>query len=35
MIDPGDRVAEVTREFVLIEKSNSHRERLRFWRTDG
>jgi TubC N-terminal docking domain len=35
VMDPGDRVVEITREFVLIEKSNSRRDRLRFWRTDG
>jgi len=25
----------VTADFMLIEKSNSRGERLRFWRTDG
>jgi hypothetical protein len=35
VLEPGDRIAEVTREFVLIEKSDSRRARVRFWRTDG
>jgi|SRR5271155_3754172 len=34
-LDPGDRIAEVTVDFMLIEKSNSHLDRLRFWRLDG
>lgn len=35
VMDPGDHVTEVTADFMLIEKSNSSRDRLRFWRTDG
>jgi hypothetical protein len=35
VLDPGDRIAEVTSEFALIEKSNSRGDRLRFWRVDG
>ncbi|MFZ0680771.1 hypothetical protein [Candidatus Binatus sp.] len=35
VMDPGDDVIEVTADFMLIEKSNSRGERLRFWRTDG
>lgn len=35
MMDPGDHVIEVTADFMLIDKSDSRRDRLRFWRTDG
>jgi hypothetical protein len=35
VMDPGDHVTEVTADFMLIEKSDSRRDRLRFWRTDG
>jgi len=35
VMDPGDHVIEVTADFMLIDKSDSRRDRLRFWRTDG
>jgi hypothetical protein len=35
VLDPGDRIIEVTADFILIEKSNSLRDRWQFWRSDG
>ncbi len=35
VMDPGDRVVEVTADCITIEKSTLRRSRLRFWRVDG
>ena len=35
VMDPEDHVIEVTVDFILINKSDSRPDRVRFWRTDG
>jgi hypothetical protein len=35
VLDAGDRIAEVTSDYLTVVKSSSHHNRLLFWRTDS